>query len=72
MEEQRLQCSKRRLTAVGTRCADHATSLYPQNLALTSRAGGVRLVGIVRMRTEGHGGVLLLFCLILVFSPQNS
>jgi len=26
---------KQRLTAVGTRCADHVTPLYPQNLALT-------------------------------------
>ena len=28
---------KQSLTAVGTRCADHATPLYPQKLALTSR-----------------------------------
>ena len=38
---------KQRLTAVGTRCADHVTPLYPQKLALTSPAGGGRSVGIV-------------------------
>ena len=41
-----------RLTAVGTRCADHVTPLYPQKLALTSPTGGGRSVGIVRLRTE--------------------
>ena len=40
------------LTAVGTRCADHATPLYPQKLALTSPNGGGRSVGIVRSRTK--------------------
>ena len=43
---------KQRLTAVGTRCADHMTPLYPQKLALTSPTGGGRSVGIVRVRTE--------------------
>ena len=38
--------------AVGTRCADHVTPLYPQKLALTSPAGGGRSVGIVRSRTK--------------------
>ena len=33
-----------------TRCADHATPLYPQKLALTSPTGGGRSVGIVRSR----------------------
>ena len=41
-----------RLRAVGTRCADHVTPLYPQKLALTSPTGGSRSVGIVRMRTK--------------------
>ena len=41
-----------RLTAVGTRCADHVTTLYPQKLALTSPTGGGRSVGIVRVRTK--------------------
>ena len=43
---------KQILTAVGTRCADHVTPLYPQKLALTSPTGGGRSVGIVRMRTK--------------------
>ena len=43
---------KQRLTAVGNRCADHVTPLYPQKLALTSPTGGGRSVGIVRSRTE--------------------
>ena len=40
---------KQRLTAVGTRYADHVTPLYPQKLALTSPTGGGRSVGIVRV-----------------------
>ena len=43
---------KQRLTAVGTRFADHVTPLYPQMLALTSPTGGGRSVGIVRVRTK--------------------
>ena len=43
---------KQRLTAVGTRCTDHVTPLYPQKLALTSPTGGSRSVGIVRSRTK--------------------
>jgi len=43
---------KQRLTAVGTRCADHVTPLYPQKLALTSPTGRGRSVGIVRVRTK--------------------
>jgi len=43
---------KQRLTAVGTRCADHVTPLYPQKLALHSPTGGGRSVGIVRVRTK--------------------
>ena len=43
---------KQRLTAVGTRCADHVTPLYPQKLVLTSPTGGGRSVGIVRVRTK--------------------
>ena len=39
-------------TAVGTRCADHVTPLYPQKLALASPTGGGRSVGIVRVRTK--------------------
>ena len=43
---------KQRLTAVGTRWADHVTPLYPQKLALTSPTGGGRSVGMVRVRTK--------------------
>ena len=43
---------KQGLTAVGTRCTDHVTPLYPQKLALTSPTGGGRSGGIVRMRTK--------------------
>ena len=43
---------KQRLTAVGIRCADYVTPLYPQKLALTSPTGGGRSVGIVRLRTK--------------------
>ena len=43
---------KQRLTAVGTRCADHVTPLYPQKLTLTSPTGGGRSVGIVSVRTK--------------------
>ena len=43
---------KQRLTAVGTRCADHLTPLYTQKLALSSPTGGGRSVGIVRVRTK--------------------
>jgi hypothetical protein len=42
---------KQRLTAVGTRCADHVTPLL-QRLALTSPTSGGRSVGIVRSRTK--------------------
>ena len=41
-----------RLAAVGIRCADHVTPLYPQKLALTSPTGGGRSVDIVRSRTK--------------------
>jgi hypothetical protein len=43
---------KYRLTAVGILCADHATPLYLQKLAVTSPTSGGRSVGIVRLRTK--------------------
>ena len=52
---------KQRLTAVGTRCADHVTPLYPQKLALTSPTGGGRSVGIVRVRTKATEFSLVCF-----------
>jgi hypothetical protein len=42
---------KPRLTAVGIRCADHATPSTRKRLALTSPTSGGRSVGIVRLRT---------------------
>ena len=47
-----LRSRKQRLMAVGIRCTDHVTPLYPQKLALTSPTGGGRFVGIVRSRTK--------------------
>jgi hypothetical protein len=41
--------------AVGIRCADHATPSIRKMLALTSPTGGGLSVGIVRLRTKGHG-----------------
>jgi hypothetical protein len=46
---------KPRLTALGIRCADHATPSIRKMLALTSPTSGGRSVGIVRLRTKGHG-----------------
>ena len=58
---------KQSLTAVGTRCADHATPLYPQKLALTSPTGGGRSVGIVRSRTKATEFFFIVqFCIVLL------
>jgi hypothetical protein len=43
---------KSRLTAVGIRCADHATPSIRKKLALTSPTCGGRSVSIVRLRTK--------------------
>jgi len=59
---------KQRLTAVGNRCADHVTPLYPQKLAVTSPTGGGRSVGIVRVRTKA----MELLLLSLHISRMNS
>ena len=52
---------KQRLTAVGNRCANHVTPLYPQKLAPTSPTGGGRSVGMVRSRTRATEFSLVLF-----------
>ena len=52
---------KQRLTAVGTRCADHVTPLYPQKLALTSPTCGGRSVGIVHVRTKATEFVVCFY-----------
>jgi hypothetical protein len=50
---------KTELTTGGICCADHATPSIRKKLALTSPTSGGRSVGIVRLRTEGHGVILL-------------
>jgi hypothetical protein len=60
---------KSRLTAVGIRCANHATPLYPQTLALTSPTSGGRSVDIVRLRTKATE---FLFCFVLVCLAYSS
>jgi hypothetical protein len=50
-----------RINDRGIRCADHATPSNRKKLALTSPTSGGRSVGIVRLRTKGHGdGALTL------------
>jgi len=56
---------KQRLTAVGARCADDVTPLYPQKLALTSPTGGGRSVGIVRVRTKATCVCVCVVCVCL-------
>jgi len=53
--------------AVGTRCADHVTPLYPQKLALTSPTGGGRSVGIVRVRTKATEFNLYIYIYIYIY-----
>jgi hypothetical protein len=47
-------------TAVGIRCADHATPSVGKKLALTSPTCGGRSVGIVRLRTKATEFSLVL------------
>ena len=64
---------KQRLTAMGTRCADHVTSFYPQKLALTPPTGGGRSVGIVRVRTKATEFVCFyLIYLVSTIDHTNS
>ena len=65
---------KQSLTAVGTRCADHVTPLYPQKLAPSSPTGGGRSVGIVRVRTKAteFNLVFRVFLYVSVHSGSSS
>jgi hypothetical protein len=47
-------CKKIEITAVGSLRVDHATSLSPLKLALTSPTSDGRSVGIVRPRTKAR------------------
>jgi hypothetical protein len=54
-------------TAVGIRCADHAThSIRKKKLARTSPTSGGRSLGIVRLRTKATEFVVL-FCFVLFY-----
>jgi hypothetical protein len=53
-----LRSGKPRLMAAGTHCADQATPLYFQKLPQNSPTSGSRSIGIVRLRTKGHGAFL--------------
>ena len=61
---------KQRLTAVGSRCADRVTPLYPQKLALSPTSGG-RSVGIVRMRTKATELVSPIILILDVLNIQH-
>jgi hypothetical protein len=52
--------------AVGIRCADYATLLYPQKLALALPSSGGRSVGTVRSRTKATEFIILLSLLLLL------
>jgi hypothetical protein len=55
--------SNTEIKAVGIRCTDHATFLYPHNLVPTSPTSGFRSVGIIRSRTQTQS---LVFSLVSV------
>jgi hypothetical protein len=50
-----LSVKKTELTAGGNPLRSPRDTLYPQKLALTSPTSGGRSVGVVRLRTKGHG-----------------
>jgi hypothetical protein len=54
-EEVAAPVKKIELTAVGICCADHAIPSIRKKLALTLPTNGGLSVGIVRLRTKGHG-----------------
>jgi hypothetical protein len=52
-------------------CADYATPLYPQTLALTSPTNGGLSVGIVRSRSQGTEFVLFCFVLLCMYVSNH-
>jgi hypothetical protein len=56
---------------MGIRCADHATPLYSQTLAVSSLTDGGLSIGIVRSRTKATGLLLLLLLLLLLYAPSS-
>jgi hypothetical protein len=50
----------------GIHCADYATPLYPQQLALTSPTSGDRSVGIVHSLTQATEYVLIIIIIIII------
>jgi hypothetical protein len=56
-------CLKTENTAVGIRCAYHATTSILKKLALSSPTSGRRSVGIVRLRTKATEFSLVLVVL---------
>jgi hypothetical protein len=61
---------KTEIAAVEIRCADHATPIYPQKLALTSPKSDGRSVGIVRLQTKATE--LYIYIYILRCSNEES
>jgi hypothetical protein len=55
MKKQRYRSRKSRITVVRSRCADHATVVYPKKLALTSPTSGSRSVDVVHLRAKDNG-----------------
>jgi hypothetical protein len=55
---------KLRLTAVGTRCADHVTTSIRRKLALTSPTCSGRSFGVVRLRTKATEFIFLVYCVL--------
>jgi hypothetical protein len=55
MKKLRIQSRKPRLTDVGIRCTDYATSVYPRKLAITSLTIDGLSVDTVRLRIESQG-----------------
>ena len=60
---------KQRLTAVGTRCADYVTPLYPQKLALRRPAAAALSVEFARGLRPRSLVLVLVYVYIIQGSP---